>query len=135
MHLHNLLTTHSHLNHYTISQVSSANIQEPTGKIPELFFFLLFFIRQPGSTCGWESEKERLVPKVVNWFDHTRLHCMGINLMNDQDAAESLTGLSVGWVLKFTWHYQTFTSCNDFPYSKIWSNLLDITIKESSYIY
>ena len=37
MHLHNLLTTHSHLNHYTISQVSSVNIQEPTGKIPEMF--------------------------------------------------------------------------------------------------
>ncbi len=44
---------------------------------------------------------------------HTRLHCMGFNLINDQDAAESLMGLSGGWVLKFTLHYQTFTSCND----------------------
>lgn len=64
MHLHNLLTTHSHLNHYTISQVSAVNIQELTGKIPELFL-----IRR--SNDGGKNDKGWLVSKAGKWFNHT----------------------------------------------------------------
>lgn len=87
MHLYNPLTTHSHLNRYTISQVSSANIQEPTGKTPEL----PSVIRRRGSrgrvwTCGWENRKKGLVSKVVNSAEHkhTQVHGMDVSLINDR---------------------------------------------------
>lgn len=67
--LHNLLTTHSHLNYYAISQVSSINIQEPAGKIPEL----LSVVRQSDNRgqvhiahVGVESVKRLSVSRIVS---------------------------------------------------------------------
>ena len=98
MHLHNLLTTRSHRNHYTISQVSSCKHSGLHWKNPQTVF-----VRRPGNRgrvctrrCTLEREKEWLLSKVAhNTHTHTDTHThtqpshIGVNLMQDQDATES----------------------------------------------
>lgn len=141
MHLHNLLTTHSHLNHYTISQVSSVNVQEPAGKKKKIIIWEMLFhqtARQQRSECvhvGGRVKRndwcQRLWTGLTKPARTTALH--GCQL----DEWPRCTGepLRTRWVaLKFTFHCQTFASCNEFLHGKIWSIfLLNVTTIERSY--